>query len=313
MVRRSVPVWPFVWRGLVPALGMLLVTAYALGPFAHGDIENRVYGEVRSALDLRGFQWVRVDVSGQDVTLSGASPTSTGPTEAMTIAAEAVCPTWWGRSTCATAVIDQFGKAPPPSPVVASPLTRSPSVPVAPAREESKAAAVAASPPSAAAVAPKAVAEATPLQMPVVAPSSPAGTPRPSVAARDVAAMAAAAKACEADIKALMRNKRLEFETGDSKLTATNGALLDNLAKAVKSCPGVVRVEGHTDAVGGAADNQKLSLARAFAVRDVLVQRGLPPSQLIAEGFGESKPTATNKTADGRAKNRRIEFRALVP
>ncbi len=67
--------------------------------------------------------------------------------------------------------------------------------------------------------------------------------------------------------------------------------------------------EGHTDATGPEAYNQTLSVRRANAVRDYLVEGGVPASRISVEGFGETKPVATNSTKDGRAQNRRVELR----
>ena len=67
-------------------------------------------------------------------------------------------------------------------------------------------------------------------------------------------------------------------------------------------------IEGHTDSRGDKALNKRLSLSRANAVKDYLVLYGVPIQRLKAVGFGESKPIADNKSAKGRAKNRRIEF-----
>jgi len=66
-------------------------------------------------------------------------------------------------------------------------------------------------------------------------------------------------------------------------------------------------VNGHTDNVGKPASNKKLSEARAKAVVDALVARGINPANLTAQGFGDTKPVASNKTAKGRAENRRTE------
>lgn len=69
-----------------------------------------------------------------------------------------------------------------------------------------------------------------------------------------------------------------------------------------------VRIDGHTDDEGSEDFNRDLSLARAGAVLDYMVAAGLPSANLTAAGFGESQPIADNATAEGRAKNRRIEF-----
>jgi outer membrane protein OmpA-like peptidoglycan-associated protein len=74
-----------------------------------------------------------------------------------------------------------------------------------------------------------------------------------------------------------------------------------------------VRVEGHTDSTGSAAKNEELSLRRAEAVKRVLMGRGVKDTQVTALGMGETKPVADNKTAAGRAANRRVELHIDVP
>jgi len=69
-----------------------------------------------------------------------------------------------------------------------------------------------------------------------------------------------------------------------------------------------VAVEGHTDSVGSDAYNQKLSERRAQAAVDYLVSQGVDASRLQPTGYGESKPMASNDTADGRAQNRRVDL-----
>ncbi len=73
-----------------------------------------------------------------------------------------------------------------------------------------------------------------------------------------------------------------------------------------------VSVQGHTDSVGTEAGNMRLSQKRAEAVRAYLVQKGVAADRLEAVGYGPTKPIATNKTAKGRALNRRTEFRILA-
>lgn len=70
-----------------------------------------------------------------------------------------------------------------------------------------------------------------------------------------------------------------------------------------------VDLEGHTDSVGTDKYNQRLSERRAASVKDYLVKHGVDASRISTQGFGESKPIADNKTADGRAKNRRVEVK----
>ena len=69
-----------------------------------------------------------------------------------------------------------------------------------------------------------------------------------------------------------------------------------------------IRIEGHTDDVGGAKKNQELSQARAESVRNFLIKKGVEPERLQAVGYGDTRPLDKRKTADARAKNRRVEF-----
>ena len=99
------------------------------------------------------------------------------------------------------------------------------------------------------------------------------------------------------------------FETGSAELSDDGIAVLDEAAALLLSGPEVlIRVVGHTDSVGDRQSNQILSEDRAQAVVDYLVSEGVDSSQLIASGFGETKPIADNATEEGRAQNRRIEF-----
>lgn len=83
---------------------------------------------------------------------------------------------------------------------------------------------------------------------------------------------------------------------------------VERAATFLKKYPGVhADIEGHTDSVGSESYNLKLSQRRADAVRDALIERyGISPSRLTAEGFGKSKPIASNSTPEGRAENRRV-------
>ena len=104
----------------------------------------------------------------------------------------------------------------------------------------------------------------------------------------------------------------LLFATDRSELSSAARARLDVVAVGLKNAPErVVLVEGYTDSTGTDAVNQPLSEARAAAVRDYLVSRGLPQAAISVRGFGASLPIATNVTVEGRATNRRVEI--VVP
>lgn len=100
------------------------------------------------------------------------------------------------------------------------------------------------------------------------------------------------------------------FKTGSAQIEARSRALLNALAEAVKSlAPGtVVSVEGHTDDRGARAANRRLSFGRAEAVVRHLVKQGVPAARLRSVGHGPDRPLTTNDTAEGRAKNRRVEL-----
>jgi outer membrane protein OmpA-like peptidoglycan-associated protein len=99
------------------------------------------------------------------------------------------------------------------------------------------------------------------------------------------------------------------FATGQSRLLAIAQQKLTEVAAALKD-QGFKRitVEGHTDSRGSEAANQRLSEARASAVRSHMVSQGIDASKISAVGLGESRPIASNATSDGRANNRRVEI-----
>ena len=104
----------------------------------------------------------------------------------------------------------------------------------------------------------------------------------------------------------------LEFETGTSKIKESSLESLAELAELLSSKPEYkLRISGYTDNVGKASANLKLSQTRANAVRDFLVSKGVEKPRLFAMGFGSKKPVADNKTAEGRQRNRRVEFQII--
>jgi hypothetical protein len=105
---------------------------------------------------------------------------------------------------------------------------------------------------------------------------------------------------------------RLNFDTGTTRLTADSQPTVTNLISIMKCFPNSqYRLEGHTDNTGDPAANKTLSVDRANAIRDLLVQGGIDPSRLSTEGYGADKPIASNDAEEGRAKNRRTELIVL--
>jgi hypothetical protein len=100
------------------------------------------------------------------------------------------------------------------------------------------------------------------------------------------------------------------FDSGSAVLLEESEPMLNEVAAAVKASPeAVLTIEGHTDNIGSSEYNQKLSEARANAVRDALVSRyGIAAGKLTAKGYGLIRPIETNATVQGRARNRRVEL-----
>jgi len=87
---------------------------------------------------------------------------------------------------------------------------------------------------------------------------------------------------------------------------------LDKVVTTLKSMPTLrIRVEGHTDSMGDDAANLRISQQRADAVRSFLISMGVPADRLEAVGYGETRPIASNQTAEGRARNRRTAFEVI--
>jgi len=110
--------------------------------------------------------------------------------------------------------------------------------------------------------------------------------------------------------KLVLRN--INFEFNKATLTPDGRSILDGIAAGLRGQPTMeVEIEGHTDHIGSEAYNLKLSKARAASVRDYLVSQGVQASRLSSQGYGESQPVASNKTDEGRAENRRVEFKVI--
>jgi len=103
--------------------------------------------------------------------------------------------------------------------------------------------------------------------------------------------------------------KSVYFATGSTTIAAKSFKSLDEVAAILKEhANAVLSIEGHTDNVGSEATNTKLSQKRADAIKAYFVKKGIDASRLTATGFGASKPIGDNKTAKGRAENRRVEM-----
>ena len=119
---------------------------------------------------------------------------------------------------------------------------------------------------------------------------------------------------CQKEIRRLLSTNKIYFHYNSANIKKSSYPLLNNLAHTVKNTclEELIVIEGHTDAKGKKAYNQKLSTKRANHVKNYLVQQGVPKNRIEAIGYGESRPIASNKTKKGKKRNRRIEFKIKI-
>jgi len=114
---------------------------------------------------------------------------------------------------------------------------------------------------------------------------------------------------CQASLDAVLKDKKVLFDYNKARIKKDSYSLLNEVLAAAQKCHVTqLIVEGHTDNVGTKSYNKTLSNIRAANVKKYFVKKGFPLKNIKALGFGATKPVAPNKTAEGRAKNRRIEF-----
>src|SRR5581483_10683310 len=140
----------------------------------------------------------------------------------------------------------------------------------------------------------------------------PKAAPRVEAPARPVAPAAAPIAEPAPPIRAKLQSITLgadaSFDTGKADLKSDGQAKLDQLVAKLKDVNfDAITITGHTDSVGGDAANQKLSLRRANAVKQYLASHGVDATKIKTAGRGKTSPVADNKTAQGRARNRRVE------
>ena len=113
-------------------------------------------------------------------------------------------------------------------------------------------------------------------------------------------------------LDAALANRIIEFESGKATLTDSGKQILDQMSVALLALKDKkVEVIGHTDNAGARASNLALSQARAEAVRAYVTGKGVKESLIAVSGEGPDRPVADNRSADGRARNRRIEFKVV--
>jgi outer membrane protein OmpA-like peptidoglycan-associated protein len=101
----------------------------------------------------------------------------------------------------------------------------------------------------------------------------------------------------------------IRYATSSAEITRSSEYILDELIVFLQENPTVrIRIEGHTDNVGGMERNMALSADRAFTVMEYLRTKGIAAARLSFQGFGPTRPVASNETPEGRAQNRRTAF-----
>jgi OmpA-OmpF porin, OOP family len=144
-----------------------------------------------------------------------------------------------------------------------------------------------------------------PAPAPMAAPPAPAAAPAPKPAP-------AAPVAPVATIEKVTFAADAFFDFDKSVLKPEGRAKLDDLVSKMSGLNlEVIIAVGHTDSVGSDAYNQKLSVRRSEAVKSYLVSKGIEKNRVYTEGKGKKQPVADNKTAEGRAKNRRVEIEVV--
>ncbi len=116
---------------------------------------------------------------------------------------------------------------------------------------------------------------------------------------------------CQDDVDALLRARTIRFEESSTRIEAASADLIDEVADSLRPCLGsIIALTGHTDSSGTEPGNLELSRARAEAVRQALVQRGIPSDGLRVRGVGANEPVEGLDPADPA--NRRIEFSVVA-
>jgi OmpA-OmpF porin, OOP family len=116
-----------------------------------------------------------------------------------------------------------------------------------------------------------------------------------------------------ADLTNALNTNVINFASGSAQVPRESMSMLEQAAQAIKSAPAgtVLEIGGYTDNRGNSATNLRLSQQRADSVRRFLISKGVNADSLVAKGYGDSSPIASNDSEDGRFRNRRIEFKDI--
>lgn len=130
----------------------------------------------------------------------------------------------------------------------------------------------------------------------------------PAATAADTSTIAAKAET-QRKLDSLLAQDVVEFNPGSADLTAHGRDVLDQVATLLVASPALFcEIQGHTDSLGNTEANSALSYRRAIETKNYLVNKAIAPERLTTKGYGDTQPIASNETAEGRRKNRRINF-----
>lgn len=273
----------FMPWGLIPAIGLPLIFVFAWGPFAFASIQHDTEIAARRALIRVGATWARPIVTGQWVEIDGVAPSKEEADRAVAAVRAEKMPTIFGNAPPATRVTRRIPLVEETQP--AAPADPAPAAPADPAANP----------------------------MPVASAEPPPAQSAPQTSTPTLADPTPPMQTCDQIMADILGRSRIEFAKASAAIGGSSKDLLDEIAKAAASCPGGMRIEGHTDSRGAVALNNALSQRRAEAVREALMARGVAGERLLAEGFGSDKPVGDNATDEGRARNRRIEIKMIPP
>jgi OOP family OmpA-OmpF porin len=271
-------------------IAFLLLSLIALGglifhvaTIVAASVEKDVAGRTQAALEQSVFKFASISaVDGRDVTVTGEASDAAAK-EALMKAMRTV----YGVRK----VRDDVKVAPP---LVTLPPTDPERMTIGPVTPEASPA--------------QGTAAATALA-PSVQARAPAAAPAPSAPTPLEAQAAAQAETCQRRMNDAVREQRIVFAPGSAEIGSDSAPVLRKLARLASACPAAyIRVGGHTDNRGDQGANKVLSEARAQSVRTALIKLGVSRSRIGARGYGHTRAIASNKSSEGRARNRRIEF-----
>ena len=117
------------------------------------------------------------------------------------------------------------------------------------------------------------------------------------------------AYSCQEQFKDALVKDKIQFANNKAEIRTDSYAILNYLSQLARSCDNkIIYIGGHTDSDGDDGYNKRLSQNRAEMIKEYFIKRGVLSDKLLAVGYGETRPIASNDTDSGKAKNRRIEF-----